>query len=215
MTSSERLKPCCATTWPDDVMSRVSRADDSSRKVCSGASTQGSSARISPADSRRRASRAGRDRRWRRGRRRRRAPGRRRQGAARMEPRSARSCTNAGGRRPAPSAVAHQPADQAAGERRRRAAVHAVHQLLGDDEAVAGRGDQRAADTGHAGDPVERARWVRHCDPLQPAACAARAARSATRTTRAIGSAGSRASRAGPSRRSAGPARSARRATRS
>ena len=54
------VNPCCATTWPDDVMSRVSRADDSGRKSCSGPTTQGSSARISPAAPRRRASRAGR-----------------------------------------------------------------------------------------------------------------------------------------------------------
>ncbi len=69
ITSSERLNPCCATTCPDEVMSSVSRADDSSRKVWSGTSTQGSSERIRPPGSRRRASPGGRDRRWHRGRR--------------------------------------------------------------------------------------------------------------------------------------------------
>ena len=36
---------------------------------------------------------------------------------------------------------AHQPAHQAPGERRRGAAVHAVHELLGHDEPVAGGDD--------------------------------------------------------------------------
>ena len=44
MTSTERENPCCATTWPDVVISRMSRAEDSVMNVCSGAATQGSSA---------------------------------------------------------------------------------------------------------------------------------------------------------------------------
>ena len=46
ITSNERENPCCATTWPDVVISRMSRADDSVRNVCSGSTTHGSSARI-------------------------------------------------------------------------------------------------------------------------------------------------------------------------
>ena len=42
MTSTDRVKPCCAITCPAEVMSRMSRAPDSSRNPCSGAATHGS-----------------------------------------------------------------------------------------------------------------------------------------------------------------------------
>src|SRR5215207_962208 len=77
ITSSDRLNPCWATTCPDIVMSSVSRAPLSARKVSSGGTTQGSSARIRPAAPPPRSSPAARGRDWRRDRPPRRAPGRR------------------------------------------------------------------------------------------------------------------------------------------
>ena len=216
ITSSDRVKPCCATTWPDEVMSRVSRAADSvEERLRAGASTQGSSARIRPAVPPHRASPAGRGRHSRPARPRPPAPGRPAPGAASMEPASARRCTNAGGAAPGAARCAAEPSDEAPGERRDRAAVDPVHELLGDDQPVAGGDDQRPAHARHPGDPVERRLGRGHRQPLQPAAGRARRPLRQRAPTRAIGSDGSRAASSIVSRRRRRPGRSARRATRS
>ena len=151
MTSSDREKPCWATTCPELVMSNVSRAALSARKVSSGshhprlerahqarrpaASIISSRARPRFASGPTTATST-------------RSSG---PGAARTLPDVAPEMDE---RRPAHPGALRRPGqatDQAASERRGGLPVHTLHELLGDHQPVAGRDDQRAADARRPG----------------------------------------------------------------